>query len=135
MTDPKPDPLTPAEWKVMRIAWQRGPCSARDVYLVAGRRYSMAPSTVKTHLRRLVDKGYLATTQVGNSFLYQPVRPALGSLFAAADRLLENALEGTTGPLLAYMVKKGQLSAGELDELRALLERKKQEDRDGEERK
>lgn len=116
------DPLTPAEWKVMKIVWRRGSCAARDVYLEAGARHAMTPSTVKTHLRRLVDKGHLATRRVGNSFLYTPTRPALRSLKTAADRLLENALEGTTGPLLAYMLKKSKISREELDELRALLD-------------
>lgn len=123
MTTEPADPLTPAEWKVMKLAWELERCSARDVYRAAGEQHGMSPSTVKTHLRRLVDKGYLSTTQVGNSFLYEPARPVLGSLFAAADRLLENTLAGTTGPLLAYMVKKGKLSAGELAELRGLLAR------------
>ncbi len=118
----KTNPLTPAEWKVMKIAWEHKSCAARDVYQEAGRLYGMSASTVKTHLRRLVEKGFLATTRVGNSFLYRPSRPALGSLYRAADRLLEHTLAGTTGPLLAYMVKKSKLSADELEQLRELLD-------------
>jgi len=118
----KRDPLTPAEWKVMRIAWRLQRCAARDVYEEAGQRFGWSASTVKTHLRRLVDKGYLRTTRVGNSFLYEPTSPPLQSLEQDADRLLENALEGTAAPLLAYMVKKSRLSPEEFAELRALLE-------------
>ena len=69
-----------------------------------------------------MEKGYLTTTQIGNSFLYRPARPALRSLFRAADTLLGDALEGTTGPLLAYMVKKCTLTSEELAELRALID-------------
>src|SRR5688572_3375874 len=116
------EPLTPAEWKVMKIVWPLKACAARDVYEVAGREHGWAASTVKTILRRLVEKGYLTYTQVGNSYLYRPARPALKSLFSAADSLLENTLEGTVGPLLAYMVKKSKLSPEELNQLRALLE-------------
>ncbi len=115
-------PLTPPEWKVMRVVWRLQSCAARDVYLACGDEHGLAVSTVKTHLRRLVDKGYLATTQVGNSFLYRPTTEPLGSLQAAADRLLENALDGTTAPLLAYMLQKSRISADELAELRALLD-------------
>ncbi|MEM7202225.1 MAG: BlaI/MecI/CopY family transcriptional regulator [Planctomycetota bacterium] len=115
-------PLTPAEWKIMHIAWRLGRCAAREVYEVAGEQHGMAPSTVKTHLRRLVDKGYLQATRVGNSFLYKPRRQLLRSLFTAADRLLEKSTAGTAGALLAYMVKKSRMTEGELDELRALLE-------------
>ena len=121
------NPLTPAEWKVMKIAWQLKSCAARDVYQQAGKLHGMSTSTVKTHLRRLVEKGFLATTRVGNSFLYRPSRPPLGSLYRAADRLLENTLDGTTGPLLAYMVKKSKLSSEELDRLRDLLDQRQPE--------
>lgn len=116
------DPLTAAEWRVMRVVWVQGDSAARDVYQVCGDRHKMAVSTVKTHLRRLVDKGYLTTTQVGNSFLYRATRPPLRSLLVAADRLLENAVEGTAAPLLAYMLKKSRISDDELAELRALLD-------------
>ena len=118
----QPETLSPAEWKVMRIVWQHGSCAARDVYEEAGRLHGWATSTVKTILRRLVAKGYLRTTRVGNSFLYRPARPALRSLLAAADDLLENAVEGTTGPLLVHMVKRSRLSAAELAKLKALLD-------------
>ena len=128
MTGPGKDPLTPAEWKVMRIAWRLQRCAARDVYEEAGERFGWSASTVKTHLRRLVDKGYLHTTRIGNSFLYEPTSPPLKSLKQDADRLLANALEGTAGPLLAYMLKKSQLNPDELAELRSLLA-----DADGEE--
>ena len=83
---------------------------------------SWAASTVKTILRRLVEKGFLTYTQVGNSYLYRPARQPLKSLLSAADSLLANALDGTVGPLLAYMVKRSKLSPEELSQLRELLE-------------
>lgn len=126
-----PDSLTPAEWKVMRIVWERKSCAARDVYQLAGEEYGWAASTAKTILRRLVEKGHLKTTRVGNSFLYTPTRPAIHSLRGAADMLLDNALCGTVGPLLAHMAKKGNLSAGELAELRDLLDELSSAEEDG----
>ena len=116
------DPLTRAEWKVMRIVWRLKRCAARDVYTEAGDEHGWSTSTVKTMLRRLVDKGYLNTEQVGNSFLYRPARSAITSLRGAADTLLDNALEGTTGAVIAHMVKRSELSPGEVAELRALLD-------------
>ena len=114
--------LTPAEWKVMKIVWERRSCAARDVYEAAGEAHGWAPGTVKTILRRLVEKGHLKTTRVGNSFLYRPTRPAMRSLCHAADALLGNAMDGTLGPLLAYMVKRGNLSDMELAELRRVFD-------------
>ena len=76
----RPSDLTDAEWKVMRIVWQLKTCAARDVYEVAGAEYGWAPTTVKTYLSLLVEKGYLSATRVGNSFLYKPKKSVLQSL-------------------------------------------------------
>jgi predicted transcriptional regulator len=73
-------------------------------------------------LRRLVEKGYLKTTQIGNSFLYEPTRPAIRPLLRAADELLARAMDGTVGPLLAHMVKRSQLSQEDIADLRSLLD-------------
>jgi len=117
-----PEPLTPAEWKIMKIVWRKKECAARDVYQEAGRQLGWAPTTAKSVLRRLVEKGCLTTTQVGNSFLYRPAESVVKSLLIAADALLENMLEGTTGVVLSHLVEKSKLSPEEVARLRALLD-------------
>jgi BlaI family penicillinase repressor len=117
-----PEALTAAEWKVMKIVWRRKSCAARDVYEEAAEAHGWAPSTTKTLLRRLVDKGHLSATAIGTSYLYRPARPAWRSLAGAADTLIENTLEGMGGRLLAYMVKKSRLTPQDLAQLRALLD-------------
>ena len=122
MSRESPEPLTAAEWKVMKIVWRLKSCAARDVYEEAGLAFGWAPSTTKTLLRRLVDKGHLTATPVGTSYLYRPARPAWQSIAGAADTLLDNTLEGMDGKLLAYMVRKSRLSTDDLAQLRALLD-------------
>jgi BlaI family transcriptional regulator, penicillinase repressor len=121
MSRENPDPLTVAEWKVMKIVWRRKSCSAREVYEEAREAHGWAPTTTKTLLRRLVEKGHLTATPVGSSFLYRPARPAWQSIAGAADTLLENTLEGLDGKLLAYMVKKSRLTSEDLAQLRAVI--------------
>jgi BlaI family penicillinase repressor len=133
VADAQSDPLTPAEWKVMKIVWRRRKCAARDVYAEAGREFGWAPTTAKTVLRRLVEKGHLTAEAVGNSFLYRPAAGAVkSSLLGAADALLDNVVEGMSGLVLTHLVRKSRLSGPELRELRELLERRQAED-DGEE--
>jgi predicted transcriptional regulator len=123
-----PEPLTPAEWKIMKIVWGKKECAARDVYQEAGRQLGWAPTTAKSVLRRLVEKGCLTTTQVGNSFLYRPAESVVKSLLIAADALLENMLEGTTGVVLSHLVEKSKLSPKEIARLRALLDAQSSEE-------
>jgi BlaI family transcriptional regulator, penicillinase repressor len=117
--------LSKAEWKVMKIVWELRKAMAREVYTIAGEQHSWTPATVKTILKRLVDKGYVSTTPVGNGFVYRPAQPALATLQSAADTLLTNAIEGATGPLLVHMVERMSLSEDDLDSLQKLIDAKK----------
>ncbi|MEQ8767490.1 MAG: BlaI/MecI/CopY family transcriptional regulator [Planctomycetota bacterium] len=124
---PAKDSPTPAEWKVLRIVWERGECAARDVVEAGREEHGWSTSTVKTLLRRLVEKGHLKTRRVGNSFLYRPGRSTFAALRRAADDLLASAAQHTVGPLLAYLLRRSQLNAKELDELRSLLDEKEED--------
>jgi BlaI family transcriptional regulator, penicillinase repressor len=117
--------LSKAEWKVMKIVWDLRKAMAREVYTIAGEQHTWTPATVKTILKRLVDKGYVTTTKVGNGFVYRPARSALPTLQSAADALMTNA-EGVTGPLLVHMVERVSLSEEDLDSLEKLIHAKKQ---------
>src|SRR5262245_3119859 len=125
MADSAPESLSRAEWKVMKIVWRRGRAAAREVVAEASNAHDWRPSTIKTLLKRLVDKGHLKTTRVGNSFLYEPIEEPLPALQRAGDTLLDHAVEGLAGPLLVHLVKRSRLSAEELAELRSLLDAKK----------
>jgi predicted transcriptional regulator len=117
--------LSAAEWKVMKIVWDLQKGMAREIYTVAGEEHGWAPPTVKTLLKRLVGKGYLHTTEVGNGFVYRPAQSALAILRHAADTLLERATRTATGPLLAHMVESCPLGEDDLDALQELIEEKK----------
>ena len=117
--------LSAAEWKVMKIVWELQKGMAREVYTVAGKCHGWAPPTVKTLLKRLVDKGYLTATVVGNGFVYRPAQSALSILRNAADTLLEHATGTATGPLLAHMVESSPLGEDDLNALQRLIEEKK----------
>lgn len=122
----------------MQIVWDLKSCAAREVYEIAGEKYGWAPTTVKTYLSLLVEKGRLSARRVGNSFLYKPKTGVLQSLQRAADGLLDKMLGDNHGPLLAYMIKKSQFSADDIAELRRALKEAEQnlnEENDGEKNK
>ena len=121
------NPLSDAEWKVMKIVWQKKSCAARDVYVDAGEDFGWSPSTVRTLLSRLLEKRFLKTKQIGNCLVYSPVQSMAKSLFRAADDLLDKTLAGKAGPVLSYMVKKSELTREDRQELLELLTETKEE--------
>lgn len=122
MAQDKATHLTESEWKVMRIVWSiNNDCTARDVYTIAAKDYNLAPTTVKTFLSFLVDKGYLATKKTGNKFVYRAKRTINASLRQAADNLVGKSLEGTQGEMLVNIIKKCKLSAAEIADIKKAL--------------
>lgn len=126
--------LSKAEWKVMKIVWELQKAMAREIYTIAADQFSWSPATVKTLLKRLVDKGYVSTTAVGNGFVYRPVPSALSALQSAADSLFTNAVASATGPLLAHLVEQAPLNEDDLDALQKLIDAKKQSLKDRDEK-
>jgi BlaI family transcriptional regulator, penicillinase repressor len=123
MPAPHPEPPTPAEGKILSLIWEQGPHSGREVQTALAQETDWSPSTVKTLLRRLVDKGHLRTRKVGNSFLYSAVGSPMRFLRKAGESLLSQTSAATVGPLLTHLVKRGRLKKSDLDELRALVDR------------
>jgi BlaI family transcriptional regulator, penicillinase repressor len=122
MSSHAPEDPTPAEWQVLSLVWKAGALPTREIIaaLQADRDWSV--STIKTLLRRLVDKGHLKTKAVGNGFVYSAKRSPQSALRRAGEALLDRANEATVAPLLAHLVKKSGLRADELAELRALID-------------
>lgn len=115
--------MSPAEWKVMKIVWELKESAIGDVLEIALQDHDWSRSTVKTLLRRLVDKGYVEAKRIGNSFMYRPKKSPMKSIYRALDFILDNAFEGTSGPILAYMIKKSDLTIEETRELQSMLEK------------
>jgi len=124
MTDEPRGSLSRAELKVMKVVWELGQAAARDV-IEAAAPHGWSPSTVKTLLRRLAEKGHVKARRVGNSFLYEAAEPPLPSMQRALDRLLEDVQDELAAPLLMHLVKRARLTSEELAELRALIDGKK----------
>lgn len=114
--------LSPAEWKVMKIVSELQSCAARDVYQITEEQYGWKPSTTKTLLARLVEKGHLKTRPIGNCYLYEPVTSIVESVLSQTRELLKHSLDGNAAPLVFHMVKEGHLSDEDLQELHSLLD-------------
>ncbi len=122
MSPSRPNDPTPAEWRVLSLIWEDGPFSTREVLEALEGKESWSTSTVKTLLRRLVDKGHLRTRKIGNSFLYSAVGSPMRILKRAGESLLQRTSGATVGPLLAHLVSSSDLSSEDLDELKALVD-------------
>lgn len=119
------DPLTPAEWVVMKTVWHFGQCSALDVFNHVKTEHDWAVTTVKTMLSKLVQKGVVSTTEDGRRFLYSALVSSEELLKEAADSFLAKSTDDIKGQMLCYMVNQVKLSGDDIEELQSLLDQHK----------
>lgn len=116
--------LTEAEWAVMKVVWERQPCSAGDVQEALADDRGWAYSTVKTTMDRLVKKGVLTLTRVRNVQLFQARLTRTDAARGEFRRLLDRAFDGAVAPMVNHLVAHENLTADDLAALRRLITEK-----------
>ncbi len=122
-TDDPPLAISDAEWVVMRVVWERGEATANEVAEALAGVREWKPKTVQTLLRRLADKGALAYEKRGREFVFRPLLEERATQMAESRSFLEKVFGGENlAPLVAAFVEREELSAGEIAELRRILD-------------
>jgi predicted transcriptional regulator len=113
--------LTPQELELMKIVWQKGPVTVRDVYETLLERRKIAYTTVMTMMRVLERKGYVKTRRENRAFVYRPARPERQVLRSMVREFVDRVFNGSAQPLLVHLMEDRRLSPKELEELERLI--------------
>jgi len=117
--------ISETEWEVMKVVWAKGPCYAGEIVeALASVDASRHPKTIKTYLSRLTAKKALGFRKDGRGYLYRPLVTEDECVKAVSESFLERVFGGAIQPMLAHFVGQRKLSAGEIQELKRLLEEK-----------
>ena len=101
----------------MKVVWDHGPATVRDVYEALRARRRIAYTTVMTMMNVLERKGHLRKRAEGRSFRYQPARPRTQVVKAMVREFLDRVFGGSAQPLLVHLVEDRQLTDDDLREL------------------
>lgn len=116
--------ISDAEWIVMNLIWSSSPIEAAEVVDQIAAVNGWSPATVKTMLHRLVRKGALATEQNGKKYLYTPAVRREACVRQASRSFIERVFGGDATPALIHLVKTAKLTAKDVEEIRAILNKK-----------
>jgi len=116
MRSPSPTP-TPLELEILKLVWDRGEATVRDVYEVLRDRRRVAYTTVLTMMGVLERKGHLKKRAEGRSFVYQPARPRARVVRAMVREFLDRVFGGSAEPLLVHLIEDRRLTRRQLQEL------------------
>ncbi|MDB5304104.1 MAG: transcriptional repressor, CopY family [Phycisphaerales bacterium] len=129
MARPRHEYPTPAELEVLRVLWERGPGTVRDVMQAldergkAGRAYTSVMSLMNV----MADKGLLARKPEGKAFVYTTKASRTKTLGGMVGDLLDRAFEGSANDLVVHLLEK--TDARELAEIRKTIDAYRRESR------
>jgi predicted transcriptional regulator len=119
---PKSSTLTPQELEIMKVVWQKGEATVRDVYEDLLERRKIAYTTVMTMLNVLETKGHLRKRQDDRAFVYKPTKPEAAVVRSMVREFVDRLFDGAAEPLVVHLVKDRHLTRKELEELARHIE-------------
>jgi BlaI family penicillinase repressor len=117
--------LTEAEWAIIQAVWENEPCAAPTIQEKLEARKNWTYSTVKTMMDRMVTKGLLKTERIRNLILYRSVITRLQAQKSEVMRTVKRAFDGALTPMMQFLLDNNALSQKQLNELEALIRKKR----------
>jgi predicted transcriptional regulator len=122
MPRPRESQPTAGELEVLKILWDRGPSTVREVMGVLNETRPRAYTSVMSLLNVMTDKRLLVREPRGRAFVYRPRAGRGQTLGRMVSHLLSRAFEGSTSQLVMHLLDQARPSADELAEIRRAIE-------------
>ena len=116
--------ITDAEWAVLELIWEKKEASVRQLAEVLYPKGGASEyATVHKLLERLEGKGYVSRKRSGGVYLFQATVGRDDVIGRQLEALVDKVYGGSLQPLLTNLIRVKRLTAQELRELLALVER------------
>ena len=134
MSRPPSKHPTELELEILKVLWQLGPATVRQVRDALAPVRDLAYTSVMTIMTIMNTKGYVARTKDGRSFVYRSIyreeKASRNMLQDVVDRLFG----GSTTAVMQHLLETSDLDDEELKKIRSLINRKTREKADPEEK-
>lgn len=127
MKTPRP---TDAELAILRVLWDRGPSTVRQVHDILTRERPTAYTTALKLLQIMTDKGLVQRDEAERTHIYHPRLTEEQTQRQLIRDLVDRAFAGSSSKLVLQALSVKRASAEELVEIRRLLDSRKFQDKD-----
>ena len=118
--------ISDSEWEVMKICWLKAaPCTANEIVKALEQSTDWKPNTIKTLIGRLMKKGVLGYKVDGKNYVYHTLITEEECVKAESKSFLARVFGGAIKPMLVTFLQEEKLSQDEIEELKQLLEARK----------
>lgn len=117
--------ISNAEWDIMRVVWAQERVTSSAILTILNQKLQWTSSTIKTLLKRLVDKGYLATEKVGKGFVYSALISVQEAIYHQVDELFDKFCPTKHLDIIRHVITRTDMTLDDIEQLQELLEAKK----------
>ena len=112
---------TERELEILKILWNRGEATVRQVHEELSRELPIVQNTVQAFLRTMEGKGLVRHRVEGRTFIYAPTVEREATNRRIASQLLLRVFDGAVDQLVQSLFATQKPSRAELDKLEALI--------------
>lgn len=117
MARPRHNNPTPAELEVLRIIWEHGPCTVREVMNLLKPTRPRAYTSVMSLMNVMAEKGLLKQKAKGRAFIYSAKASQNKTQSSMLSDLLNRAFDGSASALVVHLLQQAKPNSEELDEI------------------
>jgi predicted transcriptional regulator len=116
--------LAEQELEIMKVVWDLGSPTVREVYEILRRRRKVAYTTIMTMMNILAEKKLLKRTPRGRAYIYRATRPKKDTLKSMVRDFVGRVFDGSARPLLVQLVEDEQLTEKDLQQIQDIIRKK-----------
>lgn len=120
-TIPKLPRPTDGELAILRVLWQRGPSTVREVMEELNRAEPTGYTTVLKQLQIMTEKGLVQREEAGRQHVYEPTRSEDQTQRQIVEHVVDRAFGGAAHKLVLQALSASKAAPAELAEIRRLL--------------
>lgn len=113
---------TASELEILRVLWERGPSTVREVHESLREKKDLGYTTVLKLLQIMTIKGTVRRNEEQRAHVYEACQPATETKRQLVGDVLQRVFEGSASELMIHALEGRRTSKKELDELRRLLD-------------
>ncbi len=115
--------LTEVELEIMQLLWAEEEATVEDLAASlkkAGK--PLAPSSIRTMLSILKDKGYVERRRLGRGHAYRPLVQAEEARKSILKDVVDRVFGGSTSSLVAALMSEGMANGDDIAKAKALID-------------
>ncbi|ALS29441.1 BlaI/MecI/CopY family transcriptional regulator [Paenibacillus cisolokensis] len=117
--------ISDAEWEVMKVFWAKAPLTANDVIQALEGSKDWNPKTIRTLIKRLVEKNAVGYKQEGRNYSYFPLVQEEECVRSETRSFLKRIYGGALKPMIVNFLKEEQLTKEDIEELKRILDERR----------